>query len=286
MALQLRMFVVSPDEVGQVTVDIFTAVEQAFWPAVATVFWALIYSFVLFLAMPLELYNEEADAPNARTIVDQDAALPENLSEEDKLQMYRFTLGYQVERSIVIAAIEVSTLMLLETEYGLSVIQSSYLFSGVCFASTILMVACVGLLSSGLLSERAMCLGSALSAALGACMFFNFGGKTTLLVADFLVYGLSGATLGISEGWGTRAAMSSKSMTQTKWRAQAVQLGSLMRVLAPPLARVIVAYGGRNSYAAVQAPIVYLGLLTAYKCSSLLDNASSSQDPKADEIVK
>lgn len=274
IALQLRLCIIAPGLPAdqQTVATAMNAVEMSFWPAVATCYWGVTFVYLLARAMPVELdqVTESEDAARFPAVKIKENTEPEDLSEEGKYAMYRVSLLYQIERALTIAAIEVSTLMLLETEYQTSVVESSYLFSGVSSASTLIMVVCVGFMNTGFISESSLCMFAIVASTIGGGLFFNFGGVKTLLAADFLVYGFSGISLGILEGWGTRAAMSSAHLTQTRWRSQAAVFGSIMRLISPPLARVIVQSGGRNAYALAQSPIVLMGLLTTVKACSLL----------------
>merc|ERR1719487_1962615 len=125
-------------------------------------------------------------------------------------------------------------------------------------------------LKTGMISQRSLFLGSISLSTIGACLFFNFGGVYTLLMADGLVYGFSGVAMGIAEGWGTRAATENTSFSQAKWRMLASVMASLMRLQAPPLARALVAFGGRNSYAFGQMVVILFGLYTCIKASRIM----------------
>jgi len=278
VALQCRSLMMAEED--SPAIDEWSALERALWPAVASSFCGLSFGLFLLLATPTELAQAEEPEDSRPTQfifstrqAQQGAGQevgPEQLSDRNKESMFYTTIAYQAERAFITAAVEVSTLMLLEVEFELSVVVSSYLFSLITMTSTLIIAASMLLLHVGFVSQMSIFLFSICMSGVGAVLFFNFGGIYTLLAADCLVYGFSGTAMGIAEGWGTRAATEGSSFSLAKWRMLAAVVASIVRLQAPPLARALVAYGGRNAYAIGQAAVVTFGLFTALKAARLI----------------
>lgn len=283
LALQTRRFVLSSEEEHNIVH--WTPQEKALWPAVASVLLGLGFNMFLLLASPVELPIVEESLCPSGTPRSEDIQLhrPDQMSDIRRRQMFFTTIGYQIERALVVSAIEVSTLMLLEVEFKMRTIDACYIFSSVSTASVIIIVFFMMLLRKRLISEVSLFLVPTAISAGGAFLFFDFGGLSTLLIADFVIYGFSGAALGISEGWGTLAAKEKTDFTQARWRMLSAVNTCVMRMLAPPLARMLIEYGGRNTYAGAQLLVVAAGLCTAQRACRLLWDHMAEASPRPQE---
>jgi len=275
MAIQFRQFIIGPDATFQdFGLSESKAQEHALWPAVASAFCGLGFSIFLLLAIPVELPQAEE---TIETTAQLDAAQelgPEQISDSGKEQLFFVTVAYQAQRALITATIEVATLMILELQYGMSASASTYYFGGVALASTLVIVVSMALLHTRLVSPMFLFLGSLALTSIGAALFFISGGVYTFLAAIFLVNGFSGVTMGIAEGWGTRAATERPSFSQAKWRMLAAVVACIMRLQAAAIARALVEYGGRDTYAGGQAAVVLLGCVLAVKTYYLLSTAA------------
>eukprot|EP00928_Gymnodinium_smaydae_P004679 TRINITY_DN11595_c0_g1_i1.p1 TRINITY_DN11595_c0_g1~~TRINITY_DN11595_c0_g1_i1.p1 ORF type:complete len:583 (+),score=42.98 TRINITY_DN11595_c0_g1_i1:57-1805(+) len=265
LALSCRSLMVIPEKAK--LVEATSAEERAMWVAFGSVMYSLTTMCLVLLVIPLELprAEEDEDENMAKSEDVQDRSQLANLDESDKRLMYHLTNWFRVERAFVVSAIEVSTLMLLEVKYSLSVQTSSYLFSAVAVISNTVTAISLILLQKGVTSDVTMFAVSLCAVGLSAVLFFDIGGMLTLMVADFLVYGFSTTCYGIVEFWGMTVADNLDGFTMARWRVVGAMGITVMRLGAPPVARVLIETGSRNSYAAVQAVIVTCGLLTGAK---------------------
>eukprot|EP00928_Gymnodinium_smaydae_P087978 TRINITY_DN7213_c0_g1_i1.p1 TRINITY_DN7213_c0_g1~~TRINITY_DN7213_c0_g1_i1.p1 ORF type:complete len:592 (-),score=35.01 TRINITY_DN7213_c0_g1_i1:312-2087(-) len=264
VALSSRALMVTPDTAK--SLDSSSPEERAMWAAFGTAFYSFATSCIVLLVIPVELPEIEEGVDENKSTNSQTEHELASLSEEDKSLLYYWTNWYKVERGFIIAAIEVSTLMLLEEKYGWSVQDSSYVFSCVAVGSSVLTVISLALMQQGLITDFTMYGIGLVCVGLSAALFFDIGGLPTLLVADFLVYGFSSTCQGIADFWGMSvASMLGEGFTLAKWRVIGAMGITIMRLVSPPLARTLCDTGSRNGYAAVQAMIVLFGMLTGVK---------------------
>mmetsp|Transcript_49838 Transcript_49838/g.117208 ORF Transcript_49838/g.117208 Transcript_49838/m.117208 type:complete len:565 (+) Transcript_49838:58-1752(+) len=221
------------------------------------------------LCLPTVVYPLEEDGK--ATTEDQDADLnPEDLAPESRQQIVRNVIIYSYERPFTVAAIEVSTMMLLEVQYGWSTefCGASFMSVGAATMSTTIIFTIV--VSRKWISESWLFLGSTLISLSGVFLLFDWKfysakGGGFLLLADSLVYAFSGVSMGISQGWATRAAMKGTSYDIQTFRVQSLAGMQISRFLAPILTRFMLDFGGRNVYALVQLIMCTMGSLTVWR---------------------
>lgn len=293
VAIQMRVLALTAEQPAQkVDITLWSPRERAFWPAVVSAFCGLAFSMFLLVATPVDLPALEDDLveppptprPPGQRQTTEALFRPDMMSEDNRKQIFKLTIGYQVERAVIVSAIEVSTLMILEKGFKLNTVDASYLFSGVSSASTVIVLICMVLLHRRLISELRLFMVAASLSVGGALLFCDFGGLTTLLMADFIIYGFSGAALGVSEGWGTLAATGKASFTQAQWRMLSAMCSCIMRMATPPLARGLIERGGRSEYAAAQLCVVMTGFYTAVKACSIMSD-SVRELPATPEVL-
>ena len=150
----------------------------------------------------------------------------QDLPPESRQEMVRNIIIYSYERPFTVAAIEVSTMMLLEVQYGWSKESCGASFMTVGAATMATTIISTVVVSRKWIRESWLFLGSTLISLFGIVLLFDFrlpgalGGGWTLLLADSLVYAFSGVSNGIAQGWASRAAMKGTSYDIQTYRAQ------------------------------------------------------------------
>ncbi|CAE7732728.1 GIP [Symbiodinium sp. CCMP2456] len=200
---------------------------------------------------------------------------PEELAPESRQEMVRNIIMYCYERIFTVAAVEVSTMMLLEVQFGWSreACGASFVSIGVTTVATTIISTI--LVSKKWVRESWLFLGSTLIALSSVFLLFDwlfngaFGGSA-LLFADSLVYAFSGVSNGIAQGWASRAAMKGTKYDIQTYRVQNVTAVQVSRFLVPILTRFIVDFGGRNVYALVQLLMCAMGTSTVWRTVSLV----------------
>ncbi|CAE7037646.1 celE [Symbiodinium natans] len=208
------------------------------------------------LCLPTEVTPLEEDGKAAKE--DQDMELsPEDLPPESRQELVKNAIVYSCERPFTAAAVEVSTMMLLEVQYGWSAEFCGASFMSVGAATLASTIICTVAVSRKWIRESWLFLGSTLVSLSGVFLLFDWSfygasGGGFLLLADSLVYAFSGVSMGIAQGWATRATMKGTSYDIQTYRVQSIAAGLLSRFLAPIFTRFILDFGGRNLYALAQ----------------------------------
>ena len=132
---------------------------------------------------------------------------------------------YSCERPFTAAAVEVSTMMLLEVQYGWSAEFCGASFMSVGAATLASTIICTVAVSRKWIRESWLFLGSTLVSLSGVFLLFDWSfygasGGGFLLLADSLVYAFSGVSMGIAQGWATRATMKGTSYDIQTYRVQ------------------------------------------------------------------
>lgn len=201
---------------------------------------------------------------------------PEELAPESRQEIVKNIILYCYERPFTVAAVEVSTMMLLEVQYGWSkeACGASFVTIGVTTVATTIISTI--LVSRKWIRESWLFLGSTLISLSGVFLLFDwrllngaFGGSS-LLFADSLVYAFSGVSNGIAQGWAARAAMKGTKYDIQTYRVQNMAAVQISRFLVPALTRFIVDFGGRNVYALVQLLMCAMGTSTVWRTVSLV----------------
>eukprot|EP00913_Durusdinium_trenchii_P026388 g24760.t1 len=200
---------------------------------------------------------------------------PEDLPDSQREQMVWHMIWYAVERPFTLAAVEVSTLMMLEVYYGWDPYWTGLCFTGVCSVG-ILMSAFTTAPWQRSRTESWVFMIAAASSILGCFVLFDIAATPGwfLLVADCIIY--TGATVanGIAEGWASRAAKEGTRFSNTDYRVRQLYHYS------PIVGRFLVDYGGRNTYAACQLvafppPAPLLPTRTVYRTCTLIWNQNA-----------
>ncbi|CAE7497588.1 GIP [Symbiodinium sp. CCMP2456] len=237
------------------------------------------------LCLPTVVSPLEEDGKAATE--DQDVELsPEDLQPESRQEIVRDIIIYSYERPFTVAAIEVSTMMLLEVQYGWSTELCGASFMSIGAATLATTVLCTVAVSRKWIRESWIFLGSTLVSLSGVFLLFDWqfygaSGGGFLLIADSLVYAFSGVSMGIAQGWATRAAMKGTSFDIQTYRVQSIAGVQISRFLAPIFTRFILDFGGRNLYASVQLIMCTMGACTVWRTVTLVwQGAKHGQEAK------
>lgn len=191
-------------------------------------------------------------------------------------------LGWAIalERSCMVAGIELGTTMLLETHFGwpLQSVGAGLMAVGLCT----IVVCCLGAAAkaAGYEPGSKVLLAASLVGVLSLGPLFDVkgAGPAAILAADALVYSTTFLTQGICDGIATNAAIDG----ERGYRMEDYQIGkvlgiSLGRAWAAVFARVALESFGRNGYAGAQLLIGLLGFFTACRVASLVQNAEEGR---------
>ena len=226
------------------------------------------------LVAPFEREEQEEvdDVPKNEEDVELN---PEDLPPESRRQIVWNIIVYCYERPFTVAAIEVSTMMLLEVQYGWSTELCGASFMLVGAASVFATIISTVVMSRKWIKDSSLFLSSTFISLGGVLLLFDwpfFGafGAGSLLVADSLVYAFSNVSNGIAQGWAARAAMKGTNFDIATYRVQNLAGVQISRFLAPIFTRLILDFGGRNVYAGVQLMMCILGTSTVRHTVSLV----------------
>ena len=196
----------------------------------------------------------------------------QELPPEFRRQIVWNDIAYCYERPFTVSAIEVSTMMLLEVEYGWPPELCGASFMVVGGASIVAAVVASVVMARKWIKESWLLLGTTFTSLAGVFLLFDwkfFGafGPASLLLADSLVYAFSSVSNGISQGWASRAAMKGTDFDIQTYRVQGVAGVQISRFVAPIVTRFILDFGGRNLYALFQLTMCAMGTSTI--CSTV-----------------
>ncbi|CAE7549578.1 GIP [Symbiodinium pilosum] len=197
---------------------------------------------------------------------------PEQLPSASREGILKYMIAYSYERPFTISAIEVATMMLLEVSYGWSAELCGASFMVVGGVSLTLTAFSSLLISRKWMPESHVFVSSSAAALLGTLLLFDwkFFGAGTLLFADAIIYGASSVSNGVAQGLATRAAMQGTAWGIETYRIHNLVGVSTSRFIGPAVARFMIDFGGRNTYAAVQMLMCFLGTCTVYKTVCLV----------------
>jgi len=230
--------------------------------------------------MPTEIPKEPPQSDGTEDIADFSAtgdSKPEDLPDSQREQMVWHMIWYAVERPFTLAAVEVSTLMMLEVYYGWDPYWTGLCFTGVCSVGILMSAFTTVMLVKGRFQESWVFMIAAASSILGCFVLFDIAATPGwfLLVADCIIY--TGATVanGIAEGWASRAAKEGTRFSNTDYRVRQLSAVTVGRFLGPIVGRFLVDYGGRNTYAACQLVACIFGTRTVYRTCTLIWNQNA-----------
>ncbi|CAE7368930.1 unnamed protein product, partial [Symbiodinium sp. CCMP2456] len=115
---------------------------------------------------------------------------PEDLDDGKRQTMVWHQLGYSLERPFTLAAVEVSTLMMLEVFYGWDPYVSGICFTAICSLGIAVALAALLLVQAGSIKESSLFFVAACSAIVGCSFLFDEGHAKawTLLLAEAILY--------------------------------------------------------------------------------------------------
>ncbi|CAJ1407936.1 unnamed protein product [Effrenium voratum] len=197
---------------------------------------------------------------------------PEDLCDADRKAMVWNMIWYAFERPLTLAAVEVSTLMMLEVFYGWDPYWTGLSFTAVCSLGIVMSGFTTVMLNKGIFKESYVFMISAASSILGCLFLFEIVPTPgwMLLLADGIIY--TGATVanGFAEGWASRAAKEGTSFSNAEYRLRQLTAVTASRFMGPICGRFLVDYCGRNAYAFCQILMCCLGTRTVYKTCKLI----------------
>jgi len=213
---------------------------------------------------------------------------PEDLDDEKRQTMVWHQVCYSLERPFTLAAVEVSTLMMLEVFYGWDPYFSGICFTAICSLGIAVALAALILVQAGYIKESSLLFVATCSAIVGCSFLFDEGHAKawTLLLAEAIIYTGGTVAIGISQGWATRAAKEGSNFSQADyqmWNMVAVTTG---RFMGPIIGRLAVHLGGRNVYACMQLLLCCLGTRSVYKSCKLVWSASDGKHQMPREVGK
>lgn len=219
---------------------------------------------------PLNLEEDDEDDPD-ELVMASDAHL-EAMPEPERERVVWNMIWYAFERPFTLAAVEVSTLMMLEVYYGWDPYMTGICFTAVCSLGIVMSIGTTVALVKGWVIESHVFIISAASSIIG-CLFLVEIVPTpgwTLLIADCIIY--TGATVanGFAEGWASRAAKEGTSFSNAEYRLRQLSAVTVSRFMGPIVGRFLVDYGGRNVYAVAQLVMCLMGTRTVYKTVGLI----------------
>ena len=173
-------------------------------------------------------------------------------------------------RAWLVAGLEVTTSLVLETEFHVSLLDNGVAI-GSCFliASPLILVGLFAKHAAWLSPQHLMSATAALLAAF-CLLIFHWPGMppavslALLFTGDSLIYPAAYTVSGISQGLaiGYTAVPGSRLYTATSALvAGKVLICGVGKFIAPPLARAVVRMGGRSAYAGVQSGLALLTLV-------------------------
>ena len=162
--------------------------------------------------------KDENEEDSEDLVMISDAHL-EAMGEPEREQVVWNMIWYAFERPFTLAAVEVSTIMMLEIYYGWDPYIAGIYFTAVCSLGIIMSVFTTISLLKGWLTESYVFLASAASSIMGCLLLLEFVPTPgwTLLIADCIIY--TGATVanGFAEGWASRAAKEGTSFSNAEY---------------------------------------------------------------------
>jgi len=257
------------------------------WINVFLLFMSLVSSLCAITIMPTEIPSElpKSSGEDIADFAKTGDAKPEELRDSQREEIVWRMVWYAVERPFTLAAVEVSTLMMLEVFYGWDPYWTGLCFTGVCSVGIIMSAFTTVMLIKGRFQESWVFMISAASSIVGCLFLFEIVASAgwVLLIADCIIY--TGATVanGIAEGWASRAAKEGTRYSNSEYRVRQLSAVTLGRFLGPIVGRFLVDFGGRNTYAAIQLLACFAGTRTVYMTCSLIWNANSARKLEAEK---
>jgi len=202
---------------------------------------------------------------------------PEDLTDKERETVVWNMILFAFERPFSLAALEASTVMLLEVIYGWDPYYSGIVFPMVCSVGIVASIMTTLLMEYELVSESRLFLGAVLLSMISCFGLFDVGKAhvATLLLASAGIYTGATAANGISESWGSRAAKEKTHFSQGDFRLRNFTALTTSRLFGPILGRCFVDYGGRNAYAGLMLAVSMLSFKTCYDTCHLMWKRSS-----------
>ena len=161
--------------------------------------WVCIFSAVLnLMSLTIAVFGIPTELPHAlpEALSEEGSfqlsgeARPEDLDDSGRQTVYWKIVLYFCERPLTLAAIEVSTTMMLELLYGWDAYHSGFCFTIMCPAGIVLAIVLKSLINAGIVREPNVYFGSMVVSVLGCALLFDEGnaGPTTLIAAGTMIY--------------------------------------------------------------------------------------------------
>eukprot|EP00930_Biecheleria_cincta_P050492 TRINITY_DN35664_c0_g1_i1.p1 TRINITY_DN35664_c0_g1~~TRINITY_DN35664_c0_g1_i1.p1 ORF type:complete len:680 (+),score=98.15 TRINITY_DN35664_c0_g1_i1:36-2075(+) len=262
------------------------------WMAMAQTMIGVVSMIISFACCPVhipetteELEQDKKDAQSKKI-----EPGPEDLEPKERKQLVWNMLWYSFERPLTLGSVEVATIMLLETAYGWRREDTGIVFTIISCVGTLLSLTSVGLLKFKSITESQVMWFGGVLGLMGTFLLFDVipgAGIVTLLIADPIIYGAALLSCGIAEGWAARACMEGTSFNFETYRIWDGALNTMSRVIAPTVARVLVDFGGRNTYALLQLLVVAKATRSLYiSCKLVWDYAKAPAWLKAQKQLE
>eukprot|EP00401_Gymnodinium_catenatum_P018164 CAMPEP_0117484212 /NCGR_PEP_ID=MMETSP0784-20121206/14343_1 /TAXON_ID=39447 /ORGANISM="" /LENGTH=283 /DNA_ID=CAMNT_0005278781 /DNA_START=17 /DNA_END=868 /DNA_ORIENTATION=+ len=256
--------------------------ERAAWPLLGmSLMWAAL-ALSLCLVMPVEIEDlvglkEDVDACEAPEDTPENAVRVATIGVMNegavrlRQEVWTLALVYGMERALVVSALEASTSLILQTEFGCEtsdiglVIGASFLLGA---PGTVLMTI---IRRRGFLSDTTALCGFATMCFAATVLFLVGQNMWLFLIADTIIFPSGYLANGVVDGFSTQYAMEGTFYSQ----ANAAVFGTILqdtagRFIGPPVARFIAHIGGRRLYAQAQMALCAMSLLTAWKLRSAI----------------
>jgi len=266
--------------------------ERAAWPLLAmSLMWAAL-ALSFYLVMPTSIddlvgVNEKVDPSPVLedTPTRVPGIAPTDITTEAfvglRKDVWTLALIYGMERALVVAALEASTSLILQLEFGCNTFDIGLMIGTSFLLGAPVTVFMTIVRRRGFLSDTAalagcatMCLAATVLFLLGQNMWF-------FLIADTIIFPSGYLANGIVDGFSTQYAMEDTFFNQRN----AAVLGKILqdtagRFIGPPVARFIAHLGGRRLYAQVQIAMCTISFVTAWKLrSAILKIHKHSSEP-------
>jgi len=264
--------------------------ERAAWPMLAmSLLWAVL-ALMFCLVVPSSIeelvgLKSKADAGaqlqakgGASSVATVGATMEAVVGLRKKV--WALSLVFGMERALVVAALESSTSLILELEFGCNTADIG-LMIGACFLLGAPTTVCMSVVrnskwSCGHFSDAAVLCGLAMISLAATVLFLLGWNMWLILAADAIIFPSGYLANGIVDGFATLHAMDDTFYSRENAALfSAVLQGFVGRFLGPTMARFIADLGGRRRYAQAQMVLCAMSLVTAWQMRSTIHKIQS-----------
>jgi len=170
---------------------------------------------------------------------------------------------YGSERALITSALEAATVMVLETEFGWDT-TSAGLAVGLTFFASIPVTLCAKFVQRQGVSNLVAMRCFSICTVIGCVCFFPqiTSAPIALLVADAWSFAFGYLAQGIISGFASKACNKEGAFTLANFGVYNLFCMVVVRLIAAPVARSLLAAGGRTAYATVQLVIATMGCIS------------------------